>query len=606
MGLSAGASNSLYARRPRCERLEDRRMLAAGVTVITHGAQLLTGLPDWTVTMGQAILDRADGPQTSRSTGSMFQHDPATGLWNPIGNAIWNNTSAPDEHLVLLYNWSAESSAFQDGWLEAAADSLFASLIADNANLAGALAGTSFLDVALDSGGGSGLLNLHFIGHSRGAVLNSLVTERFDHNFSELTIDHVTTLDGHPARPMNDRGYVGDNPSANSRLFTYDNVRFADNYFQQDGNYEPLFPPDFDGVVSNGAFNLQLPSAVLENGGSSLEHSDVHSWYYGTITDALSANYSGFSGATRNNDGDVSFPEGWWGNSGVPPRSATGFAFSLEAAGDRAGLPVSGSKIAALEVRAVFNGDMAFAASGNALPGWEDHGGGGSASVAGGDLYLELAAGGNDYFRRHNPLYFSRHATAVQYDYWISLTNASTPDDQLQLLLGDRVLGTVSLESLTGGFIRDHQAVLGLLHTGFVAGLEFRIVDAAGDGIESAVRIDNVELVLQTIQPGADFNADGHVDGADFLAWQRGLGSYLRATASLGDANADGNVLADDLAVWRATFGEADQGQTVAAPPRTNSIDAALALFAAATEQSGSESYFRWPGRRRIRFAAMS
>jgi hypothetical protein len=36
-------------------------------------------------------------------------------------------------------------------------------------------------------------------------------------------------------------------------------------------------------------------------------------------------------------------------------------------------------------------------------------------------------------------------------------------------------------------------------------------------------------------------------------------------------------VLADDLAVWRATFGEADQGQTVA-EVRANSMDAACII----------------------------
>ncbi|HEX6964072.1 MAG TPA: dockerin type I domain-containing protein [Lacipirellula sp.] len=56
-----------------------------------------------------------------------------------------------------------------------------------------------------------------------------------------------------------------------------------------------------------------------------------------------------------------------------------------------------------------------------------------------------------------------------------------------------------------------------------------------------------------------DFNGDGAVDGADFLTWQRNLGTLLGATASEGDADGDGDVDAEDLGVWRAGI--------IAAPP---------------------------------------
>jgi hypothetical protein len=347
-------------------------------------------------------------------------------------------------------------------------------------------------------------------------------------------------------------------------VFTYDNVRFADNYYQNDNAYEPL-TFDFDGVVANGAFNLQLPTPVLENGGSAIEHSDVHSWYFGTITEPFAAGYAGFSGAGRNNDGDVSFPEAWWGTSGVPARTATGFAFSAVAGASRAGLPITGSKIAADAVPTVFDGDMSLGSDGffsDSLPGWELHGGGGGGPLGGGDLYVELNAGGEEYFRRHNPLYFPRHTTAVEYDYWI---NDATPDDQLQVLVGNFVIDAVPLSLLTTGFVRDRRAAYALPQGGVVATLEFRIHDAAGDGIESAVRFDNVTLVIQPPSARADFDADGDVDGADFLTWQRGLGTFVAATASAGDADRDGNVTADDLAVWRGQFGSAG-GAAVASP----------------------------------------
>ena len=535
------------------EFLEDRTLLAAGgVTVIAHGAQFAgTTIPDWVVSMGQAILDRADGASTTRSSGSMFQHDPATGFWSPVAASIWNNNNDPDEDVVLLYNWADESDQFQNGWLEAAADHLFASLFAENDNLAGGLAGARFVDLALEAGGGGGLLDLHLIGHSRGAVINSFVSERFDHYLEDLTIDQVTTLDGHPASLMDDRGYDSGNPG-NSRIFTYDNVRFADNYFQSDGSYEPILL-DFDGVTANGAYNFQIPSAVLQNGGSGMEHSDVHSWYYGTITAPFAAGYAGFSGAGRNNDGDVAFPEAWWGASGVPARTATGFAYSDIAGSSRAGLPTTGAKIDAGVVASLFNGDFAYVGSSNSLlPGWERHGGGGSAARAGAEAYVQLTASAP--FRRHNVSLVDRNAVAVEFDYWINDNDGTAPDDELQVLLNGNVVDVISLADLTPSFVQNRRATLAVDVT-LVGAVEFRIRDANGDGFESAVRIDNIEIVSEVPPPDADFDADGIVDGTDFLAWQRNVGTYIFAEHATGDADFDGNVLNDDLASWQANYG---------------------------------------------------
>jgi hypothetical protein len=567
-----------YRRRLSVELLEDRRMLTAGVTIITHGTQFFSSsLPDWTVTLGQAILDRADGASTAHNTGSMFEHDPATGLWQPVPSSIWSNSNKADEAIVLLYDWADESDTFADGWLEAAADNLFAGLVGVNSNLPGALANTSFVDLALTDGGGNGLVDMHFIGHSRGAVLNSLVTERFEAYLPDLTIDQVTTLDPHPAGPMDDPGYVSSSPSANSRVFTYDNARFADNYYQQDGSYEPLLTFDFDGVRAEGAYNFQIPSSVLKSGGGSLSHSDVHTWYYGTVTATLPSDYAGYSGATRNNDGDASFPDSWYGASGVPARTATGFAFSEIGGANRDDLPVSGAKSPPGRIPSVFNGDVSYG-----TPGWTEHGGGGSAPVAGsGDQYFQLSAGGDDYYRRHNALYFDRYADGVAYDYWINTAAANGADDVLQVLVGGNVIDTLPLTGTTSGFVRGRIGSLGVARDGFAATLEFRLVDVAGDGLQSAVRIDNASVVESPPAVSADLDGNAIVDGADFLNWQRGFGTYLHATRPAGDADDDGNVLPDDLAVWRASYGDASTIAAVQTTPATAAqIDAALEAFA--------------------------
>ncbi len=78
----------------------------------------------------------------------------------------------------------------------------------------------------------------------------------------------------------------------------------------------------------------------------------------------------------------------------------------------------------------------------------------------------------------------------------------------------------------------------------------------------------------------ADFDADGDVDGADFLVWQRNVGTASGATLAMGDADDDDDVDADDLAAWSAQF-----GSTSPAAVRANAVPepSTLALALAST-----------------------
>jgi hypothetical protein len=81
--------------------------------------------------------------------------------------------------------------------------------------------------------------------------------------------------------------------------------------------------------------------------------------------------------------------------------------------------------------------------------------------------------------------------------------------------------------------------------------------------------------------PG-DFDADDDVDGADFLAWQRGLGTpALKAGAAQGDADGDRDVDAADLGLWASNFGAPPGGITAAAPVSTPALSAATVSSAA-------------------------
>lgn len=78
------------------------------------------------------------------------------------------------------------------------------------------------------------------------------------------------------------------------------------------------------------------------------------------------------------------------------------------------------------------------------------------------------------------------------------------------------------------------------------AGWSYQIVSGGNGQVLRAVN-------GSTPVENADFNADGTVDGADFLIWQAGFGPS--GTLTSGDANNDSVVDSADLAVWTAQFG---------------------------------------------------
>src|SRR5262249_37567422 len=56
-----------------------------------------------------------------------------------------------------------------------------------------------------------------------------------------------------------------------------------------------------------------------------------------------------------------------------------------------------------------------------------------------------------------------------------------------------------------------------------------------------------------TLHPG-DFDGDGDVDGADFVAWQSHFPTSSGATRGQGDADGDGDVDGAAFVVWQANF----------------------------------------------------
>ena len=94
--------------------------------------------------------------------------------------------------------------------------------------------------------------------------------------------------------------------------------------------------------------------------------------------------------------------------------------------------------------------------------------------------------------------------------------------------------------------------------------------DQRGEPYQRVVgnRIDMGAVERQTVGGVANgnFNRDSAVDGADFLAWQRGYGKS-NATVNDGDGTADGEVDGNDLAVWKNQFGSVFQRAETTATP---------------------------------------
>jgi hypothetical protein len=62
-------------------------------------------------------------------------------------------------------------------------------------------------------------------------------------------------------------------------------------------------------------------------------------------------------------------------------------------------------------------------------------------------------------------------------------------------------------------------------------------------------------IVTGSVVTSGDFDGDGDVDGADFIAWQTNFPLETGATSAQGDANGDGHVDGADFAVWQSQFG---------------------------------------------------
>jgi hypothetical protein len=72
-------------------------------------------------------------------------------------------------------------------------------------------------------------------------------------------------------------------------------------------------------------------------------------------------------------------------------------------------------------------------------------------------------------------------------------------------------------------------------------------------GTDNLLAIDNIAF-MQVAGVAGDFDSDGDVDGADFVAWQTNFPKASGAIRAEGDADNDGDVDGADFVVWQTNF----------------------------------------------------
>jgi hypothetical protein len=358
-----------------------------GTTVITHGLHIPTDpnpIQEWMIPLAQAIKSRA-------SAGRIFQYNSTTGTFDPLAG----NDSGGE--VILVYDWVSASEQDYEGFSEGAADALFAGL------MGGASSGAFSLD------------HLHFIGHSRGTVVNSEVAERL--LAYGKPVEQVTNLDAHDWGGVfgvyNDF-YVNpfsismpSNHVPNSGVVSWQNISKSESYWQDTDALNNL-----QGRPVYGSDTNYL---------GKIGHGEVIQWYKGTID-------------------QTSGLEGWYG-TGSHSRLLGGFYFSRLGMGHRTTAEwgtrhaTSYSPYPDLVYNRDFSMQGAPFATGNLIPGWDFHGGGGTALIESGVMKFFAAR----LWRQHNWVYIPEGAGYLSYD--VRVKNASggvSPDiERFQVLIGN-------------------------------------------------------------------------------------------------------------------------------------------------------------------------
>jgi len=290
---------------------------AAGVTIITHGWSTEKDYITWPLHMRRAIIQHH--LINEWKDGEIKIAEPSNFFW-------WGDKLVPDivdwpsnieesstGEIVIVLNWSSISNHF----------------IPENPYNTKHVA-EAVKDLILKGQNGNkplAELPIHLIGHSRGGTLVTELARVLGE--AGVWVDHVTMLDPHGVNLSRIPAVKDPDP------LIYENVVFADNYYQGNLNTWP------DGCWVTGAYNRYLETSVLDDAGyeaqicfppfcMSKNHSDVPLWYHGTIEtdgytwDGTKEITSETTSSMRNTWWKSKSDEGGYENYG----KGTGFRFS--------------------------------------------------------------------------------------------------------------------------------------------------------------------------------------------------------------------------------------------------------------------------------------
>jgi len=240
---------------------------AARVTLITHGFN--ASVDEWIVPMANRMAGYTSFHGADASIYQLTVTTNASGHF-VTSTEFLDGTPAGESgsgNLFILLDWSNVAGSFVS-FLEIYPARFTVTQIAEvvtpallNPALLADLNGRALAEYPL-----------HLIGHSRGGPLISELARLL--GAEGIWVDQLTMLDPHPCDPADPLEAIGC-PVLDAQPAVFANVRFADNYWQNLGS-----GIDLHGQPVPGAYNRQLLS--LPNG-YSLNHSDTHLWYHGTI-----------------------------------------------------------------------------------------------------------------------------------------------------------------------------------------------------------------------------------------------------------------------------------------------------------------------------------
>lgn len=338
---------------------------------------------------------------------------------------------------IFIFDWTLESAINAHGFAEAAADVLASTLVSLGQKY-------DFL-----------LRHLHFIGHSRGCVVNSEAIERLVYWASNkilpggLDLDpeiHMTTLDPHPAGhwagslfvPMNDDKVNSDNIGIGVTGWISDSskVGYIDNYFQ-------THSLGFIGLEYYPGLSIYNPIAnhnLTDFTDANLDaHGLMHTYYYGTVdTTGEKDEFDEGAVVDRNrwyDQGEMGTNQGFYYSRNRKGNQNLSEIYSVES-----GLNSVKEDTKYGEDYLIFNGNFSKTSYANLIPGWTYQGGSTSNLVS--PFFNFCGEVSDTNTLTHN---FSFIPLDVDYIYFKMRVGNSSDFDKLQIYLDDVLCDEISI-----------------------------------------------------------------------------------------------------------------------------------------------------------------